>query len=71
MGFEKLFPARGRCGRSTHLQLTKPSCRRSRGKLCHPFGNQNTGRKILFLFFVGNTDLSRRGSLSPLQFILL
>lgn len=51
MGFEKLFPARGRCGHSMHLQLTKPSCRCSRPKLCHAFGDRNAVQKKIVANF--------------------
>lgn len=72
MAFEKLFPARGRCGHYTHLQLTKPSRRWSRLKLCHPFGVTATlSRKYFSCFSVGNRNLSRRSSLSLFQFVLL
>lgn len=54
MGFEQLFPARGRCGHSVHLQLTKPSRKCSRCKLCHLFGDQNTVQKnIVPVFHLG------------------
>lgn len=44
----------GRCGHSMHLQWTKPPCRCSRCKLCHPFGDQNTVQKnIVPVFCLG------------------
>lgn len=57
MGFAKLFPARGRCGHSVHLQLTKPSCRRSRCKPCHPFGDRNTVQKNIVPIFCLGTQI--------------
>lgn len=54
IAFEKLFPARGRCGHYTNLQLTKPSHRWSRCKLCHPLGwLQHCPENIFLVFQLG------------------